>query len=201
MQRLLDTAATLRRVAALVSPGASASETFSAVAREAAQFLGADVTGVFRCEPDGTAVVVGWWGVPGMDVPVGARLTVTGEGLAVSVLRHGQPAHTDRFEGPAGSVAARFQQLGVRSGAGAPIRLDGRLWGVVIAASSQPGRLPSGSEECVAGLTELAAIVIADTQARADLNRDRRRAGRAAAGGDARGAVGGAGRGLLDGRH
>jgi signal transduction histidine kinase len=160
-----DAAAALRRVATLVMRGASSPETFSAVARELAQLLGADVTSVLRYEPDGTVAVAGWWSVPGMDVPVGTRLTVAGKDLAASVLRDGQPAWTDRFEGTPGSVAARFQRLGVRSGVGAPITRDGRLWGVAIAAASQPGRLPAGSEWEIAGLI---ALVVAATS---DLNR------------------------------
>jgi signal transduction histidine kinase len=171
LQRLLDAAAALRRAAALVGRGASLHETFCAVAKAIAQFLNADVTGVLSYEPDGTVAVAGWWGVPGMEVPAGTRLTVAGKDVAASVLRSGLPAQTDQFDGPAGSVEARFRQLGMRSGVGAPIILKGRLWGVVIVAAAQPGRWSPGVEGYVAGLTGLAASAIADAQAQADLNR------------------------------
>ena len=163
--QLLDAAAALRRVATLATRGASPAETFSAVARELAQLLGADVTSLLRYEPDGTVTVVGWWSVPGMDVPVGTRLAVVDDDLAASVRRDDQPGWTSRFEGPPGSVGARFQRLGVRSGVGAPITRDGRLWGVAVAAAARPGRLPAGSEWEIAGLI---ALVVAAT---ADLNR------------------------------
>jgi hypothetical protein len=80
--------------------------------------------------PGGAAAVAGWWGPPGMDVPLGTQLIVAGDDVAASVLRNGEPVRTDRFEGPAGSVAACFRQLGVRSGVGPPITLQGRWWGV-----------------------------------------------------------------------
>jgi signal transduction histidine kinase len=169
LQHLMDAADALRRVAGLVARRAAPHETLSAIAQELARFLGADFTSLLRYEPDGTAVMAGWWGASGVDVPPGTRLTVAGEDVAVSVLATGQPAWTDRFEGPAGSVAASFRRLGVRSAVGAPIILEGRLWGVAIAAASQPVRLPAGSEWRIAGLTDLVGAVIADTQARVDL--------------------------------
>jgi GAF domain-containing protein len=113
LPQFLDAANALRRVTALVARGESPPEIFSAVAREMAGILGADVAGLLRYEPDGTATVVGWWGLPGMDVPLGTQLTVAGEDVAASVLQNGQPMRTDRFEGPADSVGARFRQLGV----------------------------------------------------------------------------------------
>jgi len=169
LQQLLETSAALRRVAASVARGASPGETFSAVAREVAQLLGVDVAAVLRFEPDGTVAVAGWWGLPGMDVPVGTELTIAGEGAGMPMLRNGQPLRTDRFEGPAGSLVARLRRLGLRAAVGAPITLEGRLWGVAIAAAPRPERLPAGSEWRIAGLTELVATAIADAQAQTDL--------------------------------
>jgi signal transduction histidine kinase len=171
LQQLLDAAAALRRVAALVTQGASPRETLAAIAREVARFLGADFASVLRYESDGTAAAAGWWDASGADVPAGARLTVAGEDVAVSVLAAGRPAWTDRLDGPAGSVADYLRRLGARSAAGAPITLDGHLWGVAIAAAAQPARLPAGSERRLANLTELVGAAIADAQAQADLHR------------------------------
>lgn len=171
LQQLLDAASAQRRVATLVTRGASPRETLTAIAREVARFLGADFASVLRYEPDGTAAAAGWWGASGADVPAGTRLSVTGEDVAVSVLATGQPAWTDRLDGPPGSVADYLRRLGARSAAGAPITLDGHLWGVAIAAAAQPARLPAGSEQRLANLTELVGAAIADAQAQADLHR------------------------------
>jgi signal transduction histidine kinase len=171
LQQLLDAAAAQRRVAALVTRGGSPRETLAAVAREVARFLGADVAGVLRYEPHGTAAAAGWWAASGADIRAGTRLTVTGEDVAVSVLATGRPAWTDRLDGPAGSVADYLRRLGARSAAGAPITLDGHLWGVAIAAAARPARLRAGSEQRLANLTELVGAAIADAQAQADLHR------------------------------
>jgi signal transduction histidine kinase len=170
-QQLLEAAAAQRRVAALVTRGASPRETLAAIAHEVARFLDADFASVLRYEPDGTAAAAGWWDASGADVPAGTRLTVSGEDVAVSVLATGQPAWTDRLDGPEGSVAEHLRRLGARSAAGAPITLDGHLWGLAIAAAVQPARLPAGSERRLANLTELVGAAIADAQAQADLHR------------------------------
>jgi signal transduction histidine kinase len=169
--QLLDAAGALRRVAALVGRGASPHDTLAAIAREAARFLGADVASILRYEADGTAAIAAWWGGPAADIPAGTRLTVVGEDVAVSVLATGQPARADRLDGPAGSVADSLRRLGVRSAVGAPIVLEGRLWGAAVAAVAEPGRLPPGSERRLASLTELVGAAIADAQAQADLHR------------------------------
>jgi signal transduction histidine kinase len=51
----------------------------------------------------------------------------------------------------------------------APITVEGRLWGVVVAASRQPQQLPPGSESRIAEFTELLATAIANAQAREEL--------------------------------
>jgi signal transduction histidine kinase len=167
--------AALRRVATLVARGASPSEVFSAVAEEAAQILGAELTKVLRYEPDGRATVVGGWSVPGMHIPLGTSLTVEGEGVAVTVRRTGKPARTERFEGPPGSVADCFRRAGVHTGVGSPIIVEGRLWGVAVAASSQPDPLPATSEDRVANFTELVGTAIANAESRAELTASRAR--------------------------
>jgi signal transduction histidine kinase len=167
--------AALRRVATIVARGASPPEAFSAVAEELGQLLGASITKLLRYEPDGTATVVGGWSEPGIHIPIGTRLTVAGDGVVVSVLGTGRSARTELFDGPPGSVAACFRDLGARSGVGSPIEVEGRLWGVAIAASARPEPLPAHSEDRIVGFTELAATAIANAEARAELTGSRAR--------------------------
>ena len=98
--RLSEQQAALRRVATLVARGAPPPEVFSAVARELAEEFGATITAVLRYEDDGTATIVGGWGEPGMQIPIGIRLKVAGQGVAVSVRQTGAAARTERFDGP-----------------------------------------------------------------------------------------------------
>ena len=169
--RLAHDQAALRRVATLVAKAASPEETFSAVAGEVAQLSGADTAIVLRYEADGSATVVGRWGDHGGHLAVGARLTVEGEGAAVSVLRTGRSARNVRFAGPPGSVACAFQRAGVQVGSGSPILVEGRLWGVAIVARAGPEPLPHAAEERIPAFTELVAAAIANAEARAELRR------------------------------
>jgi signal transduction histidine kinase len=163
--------AALRRVATLVAEAAPPDDIYAGVADEIAQRLGADVVEVLRYEADGTATIVGGWAVPGMHIPIRARLIVAGEGVAVSVLRTRRPAHVECFDGPPGSIAAQFHSLGVRSGVGSPIVVEDDLWGVAIAASTRPEALLAESEARIAEFTELVATAIANAEARAELRR------------------------------
>jgi signal transduction histidine kinase len=171
LARLADEQAALRSVATLVARGAAPAETLGFVAAEIGRLFGAEVAVVFRYEPDRTGTVVGRWSVPGVTFPDGARLRVVGVGAAAMVLETGRPVRTERFEGPEGSIANCFAQLGARSGVGAPITVEGRLWGAVVAATTRPEGLPDGSEGHIAGFTELVATAISNAQAREDLRR------------------------------
>ncbi|HTX65499.1 MAG TPA: GAF domain-containing protein, partial [Opitutaceae bacterium] len=169
--RLAHEQAALRRVATLVAKAASPEETFSSVAGEVAQLSGADTAIVLRYEADGSATVVGRWGDHGGHLAVGARLTVEGEGAAVSVLRTGRSARNVRFAGPPGSVACAFQRAGVQVGSGSPILVEGRVWGVAIVARAGPEPLPHAAEDRIPAFTELVAAAIANAEARAELRR------------------------------
>jgi GAF domain-containing protein len=69
------------------------------------------------------------------------------------------------------AVTAAARDIGMRSSAGAPISVEGRLWGVMIATSVRENALPSGTEQRLAAFTELIATTIANTQARQELHR------------------------------
>jgi signal transduction histidine kinase len=86
-----------------------------------------------------------------------------------------KPARHDDIEGARGPVIARVRQLGIRSGVGAPIVVDGRLWGAAVAASAQQELLPPDTEERVGDFADLVAAAIANAAARADLIASRAR--------------------------
>ena len=169
LERLAREQEALRRIAMLVAKAASPDEVFSAVAEEAAQLWEADIAAVLRYEPGGNATVVGSWGDPGRHLPVGGRLAVAGEDVSVSVLRTGLPARTVRFAGPLGSVPDAFRRAGVQMSIGSPIVVEGRLWGVVIAARARHDALPPEAGHRLSAFTELAATAIANGQARVEL--------------------------------
>jgi signal transduction histidine kinase len=167
--RLSQEQAALRRVATLVARAAPPPELFSAVAHELAEQFGATITAVVRYEDDGTATIVGGWAEPGIQIPVGTRLTVAGHGVAASVRHTDAAARTEHFDGPPGSVARFFQDAGATTGTGSPVTVEGHLWGVAVVASPNAAAFPSGSERRIADFTELVAIAIGNAQARVEL--------------------------------
>ena len=140
VERLALDQAALRRVATLVAKAAPREDIYAAVAAEIAQRLGADVVAVLRYEANGTATIIGGWGVPGLQIPIGTRLSVAGEGVAVSVWHTRRPARVERFDGPPGSVAASLSEP----------RRSHRQWGVpssstTICGASHSPRLRDGA--------------------------------------------------------
>jgi signal transduction histidine kinase len=175
LAELAEGQAALRRVATLVARGAPPAHVFAAVAEELAQLLHAAITKVLRFETDGTATVVGGWGRPGLRVPIGERMALDGEGVAVKVKESGQPARSDRFAGPPGSVADSFHRLGAKTAIGGPVIVEGVLWGVAVAAFTHEEPLPADGEARISGFTELVATAIANAEAQAKLTASRAR--------------------------
>jgi PAS domain S-box-containing protein len=173
-RRASEEQAALRRVATLVARGVAPAEVFDAVVTEMHQLLGVANTRLLRYDPDGIATVVASRSKRGREFAVGARWTLEGQSVSAEVWRTGRPARLDGFDGPPGSVAAEASRLEVRSAAGAPILVEGGLWGVTVAAwhAYQP---PAGIEDRIAQFTELVATAISNAQARTDLAASRAR--------------------------
>jgi signal transduction histidine kinase len=174
---LAEQQAGLRRVATLVARGVDPSEVFSAVTGELARVLGVHYSALWRYQPDGAATLLtARDDDPGVKkMPVGARFSLEGENVPAMVLRTGRPARIDSYENAPGSAAARFRELGLRVAVGAPIVVDGRLWGAAVVGSSRPEPLPPDTEARLADFTDLVATAIANAQAHAELTASRAR--------------------------
>src|SRR3954470_17128650 len=144
--RLADEQAALRRVAKMVTQGAAPAEIFAAVAREVGELLVADLVNLARYEHDGVVVALAAWAREGETVPVGTSAPYRGRNVSAEVLRTGRPVRIDDYGEAIGAAGQQVRSLGLRGGVGAPILLDGRVWGVVV-ASSRSGPLPAGTEE------------------------------------------------------
>ena len=173
---LAEQQAALRRVATLVARGVTPSVVFSAVAGELARVLDGYTSAVFRYQADGAALLLAAREEPGMTtMPVGERFSFEGENVAAMVLRTGRPARMDTHDNAPGPAAARIRQLGLRTGAGAPIIVDGRVWGAAIVGSTRPEPLPPDTEARMADFTDLVATAIANAETRAQLTASRAR--------------------------
>jgi GAF domain-containing protein len=172
--RLAEEQAALRRVATLVAREASPTEVFSAVTEELGRLLRADIAALVRLEHDNTAIVVAAWSEgEGDQVPVGTLIQLEDESVAAMVLRTGQAARADSPEHASGSVAALVRRLGVTSTVGAPIVVEGRLWGGMSVSSKQPEPLATDTESRIADFAELVATAIANAEARTELTASR----------------------------
>jgi signal transduction histidine kinase len=163
--------AALRRVATLVARGTPPPELFVAVAEEVRRLLGAKYASLGRYETDGTVTFVAWSGSGDLNPPVGSRLVLGGTNVSTLVFETGRPARLDSYadaSGPLG-VAAREDKAG--SGAGMPVIVEGRVWGVMATYAALGQSLPADTEARLATFTELVATAIANAESRAGLAR------------------------------
>jgi signal transduction histidine kinase len=171
-----DEQAALRRVATLVARAAPPEEIFAAVTAEVGRVLSADVTVLARYDPDGTETTVGVWSRTGvLPVEVGRRENLAGRSVTTVVFHTGRPARIDDYAATTGVIGEYARGVGIRASAGAPISVEGRLWGVMIVATTGEAPLSADSEARLAGFTELVATAIANAEARAALAASRAR--------------------------
>ena len=173
---LVEQQAALRRVATLVARGVRPSDVYAAVVMELSRCLGTDYAALFRCETGGAATLVAAWDRPGATKePVGGRFSLEVENLAATVLRTGRAARMDSHRNAPGSAAADIPEPGSRSRVGAPIVVDGRLWGSAIVGSSGPEALPPDTAARVGDFADLVATAIANAATREELTASRAR--------------------------
>jgi signal transduction histidine kinase len=182
---LADEQAALRRLAATAANQVSEADIFAAVADEIGVLLGADDAAVIRFEPDGTATIVAGVGERVHALGIGSRMELDDALATTSVFRTGRPARVDEhdFSKGHGPVARYLHRVGQRSAVASPIIVEGRLWGVMVAATMRTV-LPKETEERITHFAELVGIVIENAESRAELRASRARV--VAAGDEAR---------------
>ena len=175
IQRLAQEQAALRHIATLVGRGADTREVFAAVAREVAEVMHLPVAAVQRYEEDGeTTTVMAAWSDRPHPFPPGTRWPYHPSGLGARVRQTGRAGRVVDYSRRRGAFAAKARELGLHSVAGAPIIVDGAVWGLVTVASTD-GPLPDRTENRLAGFTELLGTAIANTQSRTELSASRAR--------------------------
>jgi signal transduction histidine kinase len=171
---LLAEQAALRRVATVVARGAAPADVFALTATEVCRLLGTDVTALFRYEPDATANLVALETDVDLGIHVGSRVPHDGDSAVGAVFRTGRASRQDDFDHARGALADIARSVQVRSSVGAPIVVEGRLWGVAV-ASSRRETLPADTERRLVDFTELVATAIANADGRAQLDASRAR--------------------------
>jgi PAS domain S-box-containing protein len=173
---LADQQATLRRIATLVARGVTPSEVFCAVADEMARCLHVRHATVSQFGADDTLIPLAiFHGDALQQLPEGLRLALDGDNVATKVFRTSRAARMDTHDNAAGTHAAQIRELGIRSAVGAPVVVDGRLWGAAIVGSWAPEPLPPDTEARIGDFADLVATAIANAATRAELVASRAR--------------------------
>jgi signal transduction histidine kinase len=179
LEMLANQQAALRRVATLVARGVDPSDVFSVVADEMAECLHVNNASISRFEGDEVVVLA----LSHLEPEVKKRLVVSqrhsleGDNIATRVLRTGHAARLDDSElrSAPGSIAERLREMGFRSTVAVPIVVDGRVWGMAAAGSSEPEALPPDSDTRIGDFADLVATAIANAATRAELIASRAR--------------------------
>jgi len=160
--------AALRRIATLVAADAEPARVFERIAEEAADLVGAESAGVIRFDGGLTiGTIVGAWGREGLPLPArGETMELTPESSSGMVAASGRAARVGGRDAPPGHLEEVAPRAGLRSAVSAPIEVDGRPWGALSVATTRPEPLPSGTEDRLTRLAELAALAIMSAAAR-----------------------------------
>ena len=171
-KQLQDQQAALRRLATAVARGGPPDDLFAATVVELHAVVAADATNLMRYEADGSVTVLAKLGEFGYEV--GARVPLTGESVTARVRRTGRTARIDDLERAPGPVPEVLVANGIRSGVGAPITVEGRLWGVMTCGWSG-GPPPRDAEARLSQFTDLVGTAVANAESRAELLTSRSR--------------------------
>ena len=165
--------AALRRVATAVAREDDLAAIARVVAQETALLLAATGSAVYRLEGDllVTCIAAHPPGEDGSVVPW--TLELGGDTVTALVARSGLPARVDDYRAPGrrDPSVRRALESGLRSGIAAPLWTAGRLWGILVAGSDQPGAFGPADERRLDAFAELAAIAVGNAETRADLAR------------------------------
>jgi signal transduction histidine kinase len=170
LERVASEQAALRRVATLVATEAPRDEIFTAVAEGVAGALGEELR-LVRFEGDLAVVVATSEGPHSGVLPLGTRLPVGGNNALSHVFRTGEPTRIDDYSRASGPIAEAVRSSGLRSIVATPIVVEGRTWGAMIVGTFGEEPVPQGTEGRLAEFAELMATGIANTEARAEIER------------------------------
>jgi signal transduction histidine kinase/putative methionine-R-sulfoxide reductase with GAF domain len=169
VRRFGDEQAALGRVATLVAGGAAPEGVFTAVVEEVSSLLGLERIELVRYDGDDTGTVIAASG--DHPFPAGTTWSLDDPSVMATVARTKRAARIDDYSNLEGEIARTARSAGFRSAIGTPINVEGRLWGVIIAISTDPEPIPERSVARLGQFTELVATAVANADARQALER------------------------------
>src|SRR5579884_85234 len=168
LERVADQQAALRRIATLVAAGVSEAELATAVVSEIGALFGAQRAATLRWDGD-TIRMIGAWSAEGVEPRAGNEvLAYGGDTITARIVETGSPARIDSADDLQTEFARkRWAELGLQAAIGAPILVDGKVWGVVIASRTRKGDVfPAGVQHHLRDFAALVAQAIVNTEVR-----------------------------------
>jgi signal transduction histidine kinase len=154
-----------------VGDGAPAAEVFAAIAEQVGDVIGLPLVVVWRYDSDGMGTVVSAWSELAHPFEVASRWSLDGGALCALLSTTGRPGRVDDLTAADGTIADAQRSSGMRACAGAPILVDGRVWGAISVLSTASTALPEQIEFRLAEITELVATAISNSTSREELGR------------------------------
>jgi signal transduction histidine kinase len=175
LRTLAEEQAALHRVATLVAQGIAPQAVFDAVCAEAGHLLGATSVNLSHYTLDRQNETVAGWSLRDTHVPVGLRYPITPDTVAGQMVETQAPVRVDSWADGTSELATLVRARGIRSSVGAPVVVEGRLWGALVAATDSETPLPSVTEHRLSRFTELIATAVSNAAARSELIASRAR--------------------------
>jgi GAF domain-containing protein len=161
--------AALGRVATLVAAGTEPQHVFAAVVEEASSLLGLERIEVVRYDGSHAWTVIAATGEHPFSP--GSTWSFQHPSVMATVARTSRAASIDEYDVLKTEIARLIRSASFESVIGAPLTVEGRLWGVIIAVSTDPEPIPELSEARLGQFTELVATAVANAESRQALER------------------------------
>ena len=149
--RLAEELAAIGRVGALVAADAPLVAVFESVTAQVGQLVGADAAAMVRVETDSEVTCLGSWTKDGGYQAVGQRRRVASP------------------SGVEGTVGDFLREQGWRASVGAPVVLEGRMWGILAVGSTAKDTLPEDTDTRLAKFSELVGTAVSNAKRGEDL--------------------------------
>ena len=149
--RLAEELAAIGRVGALVAADAPPAAVFESVTAQVGQLVGADAAAMVRVETDSEVTCLGSWTKDGGYQAVGQRRRVASP------------------SGVEGTVGDFLREQGWRASVGAPVVLEGRMWGILAVGSTAKDTLPEDTDTRLAKFSELVGTAVSNAKRGEDL--------------------------------
>ena len=168
LERIAEEQAALRRIATLVAQGAAEDELAAAVTSEIGHLFEADRANTMRLDGDTIRVIGAWSRVGDRSAAAGLVFPYGGDTTTARIVATQAPARVDSAADLRTELARRlWAERGLHASIGAPVVVDGTIWGAVTAFRTQlDDPFPPGAEKRLHDFAALVAQAIVNAEAR-----------------------------------